>query len=116
MNSSVAGGPTAMFSGSLYAMTKASMNQLTKNLACEWAKDGIRVVSVAPWYTDTELANQVLQNNGYLDAVLARTPMKRIAKCSEVARVMAFLTSPAAAFMTGLTVPIDGGYSIMGLF
>lgn len=44
------GGPTALFSGSLYAMTKAALNQLTKNLAVEWAADGIRVNSVAPWW------------------------------------------------------------------
>lgn len=58
-NSSVAGGPLAMFSGSLYAMTKAALNQLTKNLAVEWARDGIRVNAVAPWYTATPLAMQV---------------------------------------------------------
>ncbi len=46
-------------SGSIYAMTKASMNQLTKNLACEWAGDGVRVNSVGTWYTSTDLANQV---------------------------------------------------------
>lgn len=43
------GGPTALFSGSLYAMTKAALNQLTKNLSVEWAADGIRVNAVAPW-------------------------------------------------------------------
>jgi Tropinone reductase 1 len=58
-NSSVAGGPLAMFSGTLYAMSKAALNQLTKNLAVEWAPDGIRVNSVAPWYTATPLAMQV---------------------------------------------------------
>lgn len=47
--SSVAGGPTAMWSGVIYGMTKASMNQLVKNLACDWAKYGIRTVAVAPW-------------------------------------------------------------------
>jgi Tropinone reductase 1 len=49
MNSSVAGGPTAMFSGAVYAMTKAALNQLVRVLACEWGADGIRVVAVAPW-------------------------------------------------------------------
>lgn len=116
MNSSVAGGPTAMKSGSLYAMTKASLNQLTKNLACEWSKDDIRVVSVAPWYTDTELANKVLQDNSYRNAVLSRTPVGRIGQTMEVARVMAFLASPAASYVTGLTMPVDGGYSVMGFF
>lgn len=57
--SSVAGGPLAGRSGSLYAMSKAAMNQLAKNLACEWAKDHIRVNSVAPWVTLTELGKQV---------------------------------------------------------
>ena len=52
-NSSVAGGPTAMKSGCLYGMSKAAMNMLVKNLACEWAKDTIRVVGIAPWYTNT---------------------------------------------------------------
>ncbi|CAI7906997.1 unnamed protein product, partial [Closterium sp. NIES-53] len=56
-NSSVAG-VVAIRSGTLYGATKAAMNQLTKNLACEWAKDGIRVNAVAPWYMATDLANQ----------------------------------------------------------
>lgn len=58
-NSSVAAGATCMRTGTLYAMTKAAINQLTKNLACEWAKDAIRVNAVLPWYTTTDLALQV---------------------------------------------------------
>jgi Tropinone reductase 1 len=59
MNSSVAGGPTAMKSGVAYAVSKAGMNQMIKNFACEFAGDGIRVCGVAPWYTATPLARQV---------------------------------------------------------
>ena len=115
-NSSVAGGPTAMKSGSLYAMTKASLNQLAKNLTCEWAGDGIRVISVAPWYTATPLALQVLADKTFEEEVLARTPMRRVAQPEEVARVMVFLASDAASYITGATIPVDGGYSCMGLF
>lgn len=57
--SSVAGSSKVVNTGVLYSMSKASMNQLARNLACEWAKDGIRVNSVAPWYIDTPLAQEV---------------------------------------------------------
>lgn len=115
-NSSVAGGPPAMKSGCLYGISKAGMNMLAKNLACEWAKDAIRVVSVAPWYTNTELAQKVLSDDAYKNEVLRRTPMNRTAEPVEVARVFAFLASPAASYITGCTVPVDGGYSVMGLY
>jgi len=115
-SSSVAGGPTAMRSGPLYASTKAAMNQIAKNLACEWGKDNIRVLSLAPWYTATPLAMRFLSNKEYESMVLSRTPMGRVAQPEEVARVMAFLASPAASYMTGATVTVDGGYSSMGLY
>ena len=115
-NSSVAGGPTAMKSGCLYGMSKAGMNHLVKNLACEWGKDGIRAVAVAPWYTATPLAQTVLKNKEYRDMVLERTPMGRIAEPEEVARVFSFLASPASSYITGVTLAVDGGYSVMGLY
>lgn len=116
-NSSVAGGPTAMGSGSIYGLTKAALNQLAKNLTCEWAaKDNIRAVSVAPWYTATPLAQQVLQDKEYEGKVLERTPMGRIAQPQEVARVVSFLASPAASYVAGCTIPVDGGYSCKGFY
>ena len=61
-NSSVAG-LTSIQTGALYAMSKAALNQLTKSLACEWGKEGIRVNAIAPWYINTHLAQQVLKND-----------------------------------------------------
>lgn len=59
------GGVTCIKTGTIYAMTKAAMVQLTGNLACEWGPDGIRVNCVAPWYINTPLAQQVLENEAY---------------------------------------------------
>jgi Tropinone reductase 1 len=56
---------TCIKTGTIYAMTKAAMNQLSGNLACEWGKDGIRVNCVAPWYINTPLAAQVLKDEAY---------------------------------------------------
>lgn len=58
-------GVTCIKTGTIYAMTKAAMNQLSGNLACEWGKDGIRVNCVAPWYINTPLAAQVLKDEAY---------------------------------------------------
>ncbi|PNH12845.1 Tropinone reductase [Tetrabaena socialis] len=115
-NSSVAGGPTAMRSGTLYAMTKAALNQLTRNLACEWAAARIRVNAVAPWYTATDLALQVLKDESVKAEVLSRTPMRRIGQPEEVSGAVAYLCSPAASYVTGQIIQIDGGYSVMGLY
>ena len=107
-------GLTALRTGAPYAMTKAALIQMTKNLAMEWAADGIRVNAVAPWYTRTPLAEAVLADKGYLGEVLGRTPMKRIGECDEVARAVAFLAMPAASYITGHCLVVDGGFSIYG--
>lgn len=67
-------------------------------------------------YTATPLAQQVLQDKEYEAAVLERIPMGRIAQPEEVARLVCFLCSPAASYIAGITIPVDGGYSVMGLF
>lgn len=111
--SSVAG-LTAIRTGSVYAMTKAALNQLTKNLAVEFAGQNIRVNAIAPWYIDTPLAQQVLKDKEYLLQVLDKTPMKRIGTTREVACLAAFLCMPAAGYITGQTICVDGGFSIYG--
>ncbi len=112
-NASVAG-LTHLRTGAPYGMSKAAMIQLTRNLAVEWAPLGIRVNAVAPWYIDTPLARQVLADPDYAQEVVSRTPMGRVGKPEEVARTIAFLCMPAAAYITGQTVAVDGGFSVFG--
>jgi Tropinone reductase 1 len=90
------------------------MIQLTRNLAVEWAEEGIRVNAVAPWYIRTPLADQVLADPDYRKDVLERTPMGRVGEVEEVARTIAFLCMPASSYITGQCLAVDGGFSIFG--
>ncbi|MGH8122702.1 MAG: SDR family oxidoreductase [Rudaea sp.] len=103
-------GLTHVRSGAPYGMTKAALTQLTRNLACEWADDGIRVNAVAPWYIRTQRTEGPLADADYLDEVLARTPMGRIGEPEEVAAAVAFLCLPASSYITGECVAVDGGF------
>ncbi len=107
-------GLTHIRTGSPYGMTKAALNQLTKNLSIEWAKDNIRVNAVSPWYTRTPLVMGLMKNEEYYNEVIDNTPMGRIAEPEEVARVVAFLSMPASSYITGQNIVVDGGFLTNG--
>jgi len=108
-------GQIALPTGVAYGAAKAGITQVARTLALEWARDGIRVNTVAPWYTRTPLVEPVLSRPEALAAILARTPLGRIAEPREVATAVAFLAMPAASYITGQTLAVDGGMSIQGL-
>jgi Tropinone reductase 1 len=107
-------GMTALVTGTPYAMSKAAIIQLTRNLATEWAADGIRVNAVAPWFITTDLTAPVLGKEPFLKEVLRRTPAGRVGTPEEVSSVVAFLSLPAASYVTGQCIAIDGGFTQYG--
>jgi len=98
-----------------YGAAKAGIAAMTRSLAVEWARGGVRVNAVAPGYVRTSLVDELV-GKGALDigAIEARTPMGRLAQPAEIAEVIAFLASTRASFITGATLPVDGGWLALG--
>ena len=96
-----------------YSASKGGIAQLTKSLAAAWAGEGIRVNAVAPGWIATALTQGLQDDPERSRAILSRTPMGRWGTPEEVAGGVVFLASPAARFVTGAILPLDGGYLTM---
>lgn len=94
-----------------YAASKAGLVSLTRCLALEWAPFNVQVNAVAPNFVRTPLTEKLFTDSSVLEAVTAQTPMSRLATPEEVAETIAFLVGRAPAFMTGITLPVDGGWT-----
>ena len=94
-----------------YSASKGGIVQLTKSLAIAWAAEGIRVNALAPGWIETEMTRPVRDDAARSKAILDRTPLRRWGTPDDVAGAAVFLCSPAAAFITGAVLPVDGGYS-----
>jgi len=101
--------------GTPYAMSKSGLLQQSRSLAVEWAKDGIRVNSVSPWFTKTPLTEGFLQNDEKMNTILSRTPLNRVAEAKEISAIISFLAMGKSSFITGQNIIADGGMSINAL-
>uniref|UniRef100_A0A0E0MF45 Ketoreductase domain-containing protein n=1 Tax=Oryza punctata TaxID=4537 RepID=A0A0E0MF45_ORYPU len=95
----------------IYSAAKA-MNQVTRNLSCEWASDGIRVNSVAPGYIQTPLLTEFVVGNDFAQVEFNRLPLGRLGKPEDISSLVAFLCMPAASYITGQIICVDGGRTL----
>jgi NAD(P)-dependent dehydrogenase (short-subunit alcohol dehydrogenase family) len=97
-------------SSNAYGVSKAGVAHMTKTMAVEWASQGVRVNCVAPGFIDTSMAHDLIDQSGGRDRFLRRIPMRRLGDAEEIATAVAFLASEAASYITGVTIPVDGGW------
>lgn len=94
-----------------YGASKAGVEQLTKSLSIAWAADGIRVNAISPGFIVTEQSARARESAEFTERVTARTPLARWGQPDDITGAALWLASDAAAFVTGVCLPVDGGYS-----
>lgn len=94
-----------------YCASKGGVIQLTRALAAEWARHGIRVNAVAPGYAKTTMNSAELEDERVLNHILRKIPLRRLADTKEIAQAVVFLASDAASYITGTVFPVDGGWT-----
>lgn len=112
INISSQAGFVALPTESVYCMSKAAVSHLTKCLALEWAAHNITVNAVAPTFIKTPGTVKWLGDEGFKQSVVRRIPLGRVGEPEDVAGAVVFLASPAASLITGITMMIDGGWTI----
>lgn len=115
LNLSSIGGVLGLTPRNAYSAAKAGIGMMTRTLGCEWAAQGIRVNAIAPGYMMTPFFQRLL-DEGKLDGerIRRRTPAGRFGTAQNIADAMLFLASDQAEFITGVTLPVDGGYMAWG--
>jgi|TARA_B110000305_G_scaffold46456_1_gene49477 NAD(P)-dependent dehydrogenase (short-subunit alcohol dehydrogenase family) len=100
-----------------YCASKAAVDQMTKVMAIEWARYGIRVNCIAPGYIRTELIDQLaVDGKVKLEDLERRTPQRRLGTGDDIANAVRYVASEGAAFMTGETLVVDGGWTAFGYY
>jgi Tropinone reductase 1 len=98
-------------SGSAYSATKAAVAHLARYWAVEWARDNIRVNAIAPGWTKTPLTAKIQASQGATRVIAEKTPLGRLAEAREIAAAVAFACLPAASYLSGAVIPVDGAMS-----
>jgi NAD(P)-dependent dehydrogenase (short-subunit alcohol dehydrogenase family) len=108
---SILGLTTAGLPQAAYSASKAGVIGLTRDLAQQWTgRKGIRVTALAPGFFASEMTDEY--PDGYLEDIMARVPVGRKGRIEELAAALVFLASPAGGYVTGVTLPVDGGITI----